>query len=282
MSARYSKPLLVALILSLLSLPVAAQINREDVPELTNIDVVEHLGDHIPLDLKFVDENGQPVILSDYFNHDKPVMLMLGYYECPMLCNLVFNGVADGVEALGWNPGDKFQIVTVSINPKDSPQLAKAKKKNYMESMGLNENDDGWHFLTGEESQSKRLADAVGFKYYYIEEKDQYAHPAVVFLLTADGKISRYLYGLEYKQNDLKLGLLEASEGKVGSTIDRIVLYCYHYDPDAGSYVVFAGNVMKLGGLIVLIFMVILIGGLWLKERHKKASHHPVSTGTTA
>lgn len=266
----------------LITVPVSAQLNKEEVPELMKIDVEEHLGDNIPLDLQFLDEAGNRVTLADYFNQGKPVMMMMGYYECPMLCNLVFNGVADGVEALGWNPGDKFQIVTVSIDPTETPQLAQAKKKNYMESMGLNENDGGWHFLVGDEAQSAALAEALGFEYYYIDEKDQYAHPAVVFLLTEDGKISRYLYGLEYKQNDLKLGLLEASEGKVGSTIDKIILYCYHYDPDAGSYVVFAGNVMKLGGAIVLVLMVILIGGLWWKERRKKVSHHAVNTGMTA
>lgn len=247
-----------------------AQVIKDDVAELKGIDVIEHLGEIIDLDLNFTDETGAEVRLDDYFGNEKPVLLILGYYECPMLCNLVANGVTESIKKMGWLPGEKFQMVTVSINPDEGSPLAMAKKKNYLESLKMNPDDSGWVFLTGEQSQSVALAEAVGFKYYYDESQKQYAHPAVVFILSENGKITRYLYGLEYKPNDLKLALLEASEGKIGSTVDRLILYCFHYDPDANGYVVFAGNLMRLGGVVIMICLSLFLGGLWLKERRRR------------
>jgi protein SCO1 len=245
----------------------AVQENPED---LRKIDVVEHLGDTIPLDLHFADDTGKPVVLSNYFHQGKPVVLILGYYSCPMLCNLVMNGVSDVVKKLDWLPGKEFQIVSVSIDPNETDVLASAKKANYLKAIGKPGIDDGWMYLTGAEDQSKKLADAVGFKYFYIPDKQQYAHPAVLVILTDQGVISRYLYGIEYKDFDMRMALLEASQGKVGGTLDRIILYCYHYDPEAGSYTVFAGNIMRIGGAITLIIMLVLLSWLWLRERRKK------------
>jgi protein SCO1 len=180
------------------------------------------------------------------------------------------NGVSQGVKQLAWLPGKEFQIVSVSIDPTETPVLAAAKKSNYLQDIGKPGINNGWDFLTGPAEQSKQLADAVGFKYYYDEKIDEYAHPAMLTILTEDGTISRYLYGIEYSENDLRLSLLEASQGKIGSTIDRIVLYCYHFDPDAGGYVVFAGNIMRIGGVFTLVVMVILLALLWIKEKRKK------------
>ena len=166
--------------------------------------------------------------------------------------------------------GADYRIVSVSIDPRETEVLASAKKKNYMNSIERVEDYGSWDFLTGEESQSKALSDAVGFKYYYDEEKDIYAHAAVLTVLTETGKISRYLYGIRYEKRDFRMALLEASEGKVGNTIDRILLYCYHYDPDAEGYVVVAGNIMRLGGGLTLVILVVFLGLLWLRERRRK------------
>ena len=259
--------------IGLLVLPVLvkAQVVQEDPEELRGIDVIEHLGDTIPMDLTFTGDDGQPVELGDYFNQGRPVIVILGYYTCPMLCNLVMNGVSEAVKEISWLPGQEFQIVSVSIDPTETEVVASAKKKNYIKDIGKPGIENGWAFLTGEESQSKALADAVGFKYYWDEDEKQYAHAAVLVVMTETGKISRYLYGISYPKLDFKLALMEASEGKVGNTIDKLILYCYHYDPDAGSYTLFAANLMRLGGGLTLAFLVILIGSLWLKGRRKRA-----------
>ena len=254
-----------------------AQVVRDDVPELKGIDVVEHLGDTIPLDLEFTDDHGQPVRLRRYFGQGKPVLLNLAYSNCPMLCTVVLNGVTNGVRELAWRPGSEFQMVTVSIDPRETADVAQARKDRYVASAGTMASEDGWAFLVGEESQSRQLADALGFMYYYDEELQQYAHPAVTFLLTENGVISRYLYGLEYKERDLRLGLLEASEGKIGTTIDRIILYCFHYDPDAKGYVVFAGNIMRLGGVITVVVLALFLGLFWSRERLRHRRQHAIS-----
>ncbi|MEW6413566.1 MAG: SCO family protein [Candidatus Zixiibacteriota bacterium] len=247
-----------------------SQVVMDSVAQLQKIDVEEHLGDTIPMDLMFTDDEGNSVRIGDYFGQDKPVLMVLAYYECPMLCNLILNGIVQGIKDLDWRPGEDYQIVTVSINPRETYELAAAKKKNYLSSLQISSASKGWSFLTGEESQSKALADAFGFKYYWDEKKQQYAHPAVIYLLSEDGKITRYLYGIDYKRQDLKLALLEASEGKIGSTLDKLILYCYHYDPDSEGYVVFAGNVMRLGGVLTLVLLAMFLGGLWYREHHKK------------
>ncbi len=254
----------------------SAQLVRDSVPELMNIDIVEHLGDKLPLDLQFTDDNGKIVTLGEYFGKDKPVLLSLGYYECPMLCNLVFNGISSGVKELGWTPGENFEIVSVSIDPTETPELAAAKKANYIKELEMPDAETGWHFLVGDKLQSEALANAVGFKYYYVKERDEFAHPAAVYLISPDGAISRYLYGIQFIGRDLKLGLVEASEGKVGTTIDRIILYCFHYDPEAKSYVLFAQNIMKLGGVATVAVISLFIGTLWIKD-HMKTSFE--STG---
>lgn len=248
----------------------SAQVTQENNPELNRISVEEHLGDTIPLGLTFTNENGAPVTLGSFFRDGRPVVLVLGYYECPMLCNLVFNGLVDGIRPLSLLPEKDFQIVAVSINPKETPDLAAAKKVNYLKNLGKEIDPSGWEFLVGQQDQIEPLAAAVGFKYFYDEERDQYAHPAVVFVLTPQGVISRYLYGIEFNNNDLKLSLLEASRGQLGSTVDKLILYCFHYDPDAKGYVVVAGNVMKLGGLATMLALGVFVSFLWLGERRKK------------
>jgi len=250
----------------------SGQIADYNPSQLDSIDVIEHPGESIPLDLTFINDRGETVKLGDYFNRGKPVILTLAYYDCPMLCTLVLNGMSDGVRELGWSPGDKYQMITVSIDPKETSGLAAGKKKTYLDNLSIAVAGDGWTFMVGEESQSKTLADAIGFKYFYDKKNKQYAHPAAAFVLTEDGRISRYLYGIEFKSRDLKLALMEASEGKIGTTIDKIILFCYHYDPEAGGYVVFAANVMKLGGGFTLITLAVFLTLMWQIERRKRTA----------
>lgn len=250
--------------------PGYGQTVRDDINELQDIDVDEHLGEYIPLDLEFTDENGETKQIGEYFNGEVPVVLVLAYYNCPMLCTLVLNGLSKAIQSLSLEPGADYRILTVSIDPSETPQLAKTKKKaqiGEIDRLGL---DASWHFFVGRDSMIRALADAVGFKYYYVEEREEYAHPAVLVVLTPDGKVSRYLYGIEFPEIDLRLGLLEASEGKIGSTIDKLILYCYHFDPNANGYTLFAANVMKLGGVATLVILGFFLGGFWLRELQKK------------
>ncbi|MBD3257738.1 SCO family protein [candidate division GN15 bacterium] len=249
---------------------VTAQVVKENDAELDRIDVIEHLGDTIPMDLTFTADNGARVRLVEFFRDDKPVLLTLGYYECPMLCNLVFNGLSDAVKKLDWEPGEDFRMLTVGIDPEEGYELAHSKKMNYLKSLEKDLPESAWMFMAGSDQEARQLADAVGFQYFYDEERDEYAHPAVVVLLSPEGKITRYLYGVDFERQDLRLGLLEASEGKIGNTFDRIILYCFHYDPDADGYSVAAGNVMRLGGALALIVLSTFVGLLWYGERRKK------------
>lgn len=262
--------LLIPVILLSAGLPCLAQQVRNDVPELKRINIREHLGDHIPLNTTFTDDSGRAVTLGDYLNHGKPVILILAYYTCPMLCNLVMNGLSDGLKQLELLPGKDFQIVTISIDPRDPVSLAAAKRKNYLASYGKEGIDAGWRFLVGSQDQIAILADSVGFEYYYDKETEQYAHPAVVMVLTPDGRMSRYLYGISFRKNDLKLALVEASEGKIGTVFDKFLLYCYHYDPDSKGYVLFAANLMKVGGAVTLLLAAIILAIFWLKEKRRK------------
>ncbi len=265
---RLCAPLVLA-VLFMVAVPAAAQVLHDSLPELRNIDVVEHLGEQIPLDTRLVNDRGDTVTLAKYFGQGKPVVMVMGYYNCPMLCQMVLNGLSDGLRTVPWEPGGDYLLLNVSINPRETYELAAAKKRNYLEYFRRDNAADGWHFFVGPEEQTRSLAEALGFRYYYDEARQEYAHAAVAFILSPDGVISRYLYGLTFKANDLKLAILEASEGKIGNTIDRIILYCYHYDPDAKGYVVFASNIMKLGGLLSLILLFIFLAILWLKDRKR-------------
>ncbi len=247
----------------------AAQVLKDDVPELRKIDIIEHLGERIPLDLTFVNDTGDTVQLAEYFHQGKPVIVTLAYYNCPMLCTMVLNGLSDGIREMSLTPEKDFTILTVSINPNETPVLADGKRSRYMDNLGEKGRNNGWRFHVGDSTQSRALANAIGFMYYYDEISKEYAHPAGAFVLTEDGVISRYLYGLEFKARDLKFALIEASQGKIGSTIDRLILYCYHYDPAAKGYVVFAGNVMKLGGVATLLILGAFLGILWGRERRR-------------
>ena len=252
------------------SLSALGQVQPDDVPRvLEGVDIIEHLDDPLPLDLEFTNEHGDTVKLGDYFQQDRPVIITLNYYRCPMLCTLQLNGMVKGLKDLKWKPGKEFQIVTISIAPDETYELASAKKSAYVKSY-TPEAEDGWAFLTGSAENSRSVADAIGFGYYWNEDKQEWAHAAAIFVSTPDGRISRYLYGTDYFADDLKLSLLEASEGRIGNTVDRFIMWCFHYDDTTGQYTVAVMNIMRLLGFITVIVLAVGLLIMWKRDVDKQ------------
>jgi protein SCO1/2 len=232
---------------------VAAQAtDSQPPPILREVGIDQHLDQQVPLDLVFHDETGQAVQLGQYFG-SKPVILALVYYECPMLCTLTLNGLVSALKVLSFDVGNQFNVVTVSFNPQETPALAAAKKQTYLERYGRVGAEQGWHFLTGDAAAIQRLTEAVGFRYVYDAEQKQYAHAAGITLLTPQGKIARYFFGVEFSPRDLRLGLVEASHNQIGSPVDQLLLYCYHYDPTTGKYGAVAMNMVRVGGVLTVL-----------------------------
>lgn len=238
--------------------PAAAQDPLpQDLIKLSQFD--QNLDAQLPLDLTFTDSTGQQVKLGNYFG-DKPVILSLGYYECPMLCSLVRNGMFDSLQQLDFTIGEDFQVVIVSIDPDETPEIAEAKRRASMMEYGRSTSPEGWNFLVGAEENIKQLADTVGFKYAYDPKIDEYVHPSGIMIVTPQGRVARYLYGIEYPATDLRLGLVEASQNKIGSPVDQLLLTCYHYDPVSGEYTLAIMNIIRIVG----VSTVLIIGGLLL------------------
>ncbi len=237
----------------------------------------QRLDEQVPLDLNFRNERGQTVRLGDYFGN-KPVILSLVYYECPMLCTQVLNGQVTSLREVSFNVGEQFNVVTVSFNPRETPALAAAKKEMYLSSYGRPGADQGWHFLTGDPKAIASLADSVGFHYVYDALLNQYAHASGIMVLTPQGRISRYFYGIDYSPRDLRLGLVEASAGKIGSPVDQIMLLCYHYDPTTGKYGVMVTNSLRIGGIIIVLLIVTLFFLLQRRVRRRKPKADPTWT----
>ena len=233
---------------------------------LSKIGIDQRLNEQVPLDLAFVDETGRDVKLREYFGK-RPVLLALVYYECPMLCTQVLNGVTGALKVLSFDVGKEFDVVAVSINPKEGPGLASAKKNAYLERYGRPATADGWHFLTGRDESIRALANAVGFRYAYDEEIKQYAHGAGVELLTPKGVIARYFYGIEYAPRDIRLGIIEASEERIGSPIDSVLLLCYHYDPATGRYGATAMTLVRIGAVMTMIGFAVFLFTAIRRER---------------
>jgi protein SCO1/2 len=234
--------------------------------ELEGVGVEEKLNAQLPLETPFLNEQGKEVKLGNFFQGNKPVLLTLVYYRCPMLCNLILNGVIDAMKPLDIMPGEDFEIVTISFDPLETPQLAQFKKQNYLQEYGKPEAAQGWHFLTGKEKNIQAVADAVGFHYKYNTETEEYMHASSIFICTPDGRISRYLYGIMYDPQTLRLSLIEASEGKIGSTLDQILLYCFHYDSATGRYAPVAMNIMRAGGALTFLILAAVLSVFWRRE----------------
>jgi protein SCO1/2 len=234
---------------------------------LNGVGIDQKLNDQLPLDLVFKDEKGASVKLGDYFGK-RPVVLSLVYYQCPMLCNQVLNGMVTAFKVMAFKPGEEFEVVTVSFDPRETYELAAAKKSTYVNYLPETRRAGaaaGWHFLTGDEASIKRLTDAAGFRYHFDEATNQFAHASAIFVTTPQGKLARYFYGIEYAPRDLRLGLIEAADNKIGSPVDQLLLYCYHYDPATGKYGARVMNVMRAGGIVTLLAMV----GMFLIMRRR-------------
>ncbi len=217
------------------------------------VGIDQRLNDQVPLDLVFRDEEGHSVTLGSYFQ-SKPVILSLVYYECPMLCTEILNGMVESFRKLNFTVGNELSVISVSINPKETSALAAKKKQHYLLSYARTGSEKGWHFLTGDETSIRALAKAVGFRYMYDEKTGQYAHGSGIMIVTPEGKLARYFFGIEYPAKDLRFALMEASRNKIGSPVDKLMLLCYHYDPLTGKYGLIIANVLRIaGGLTVLV-----------------------------
>src|SRR5688572_28237390 len=238
--------------------------------ELQNIGIDEKSGTTLPLDLKFVDETGKTVQLRDYFGNNRPVVLQLSYFGCPSLCSLVSNGLVESLNDLTLTMGKEFDVINVSFDPAETARLAKLKKQSCLDAYTRPAGAEAWHFLTGNPAEIKRLTDAVGFRYKWVESSRQFSHPAALILLTPDGKVSRYLYGVKYEPRTLRLSLVEASEGKIGTTVDRFILTCFHYDSYAGKYTPVAMTIMRAGGVVTVITITAIIVFLIRREKRRE------------
>ncbi|UCF36049.1 MAG: SCO family protein [Acidobacteriota bacterium] len=246
--------------------PVQGQEAAKQPEALENVGLDQKLGSQVPLNLNFLDESGAPVTLGDYFG-EKPVILTLVYYECPMLCTYILNGTLRAMRAMEFSAGNEFDVVTVSINPDETPELAMSKKVEYLENYQRESGQKGWHFLTGTEDQIKTLADAVGFRYTYDPASGEYVHASGIMVLTPDGQVARYFYGVEYSPRDLRLGLVEASNNEIGSPTDQVLLFCYQYNPLTGKYSFAILSILRVAGALTLIGIALLITLLIRRER---------------
>jgi protein SCO1 len=249
---------------------------RTGLPKaLLDVGLDQKLNQQAPLDLVFDDENGRPVTLGQYFGK-RPVVLSLVYYDCPMLCTQVLNAMTSAFRVISFNPGEQYEIVTVSFDPREKPALAAAKKQMYVNYLPPEKRAgaiNGWHFLTGDQTNIKHLTEAVGFRYHWDKETKQFAHASGIMVLTPEGKLAQYYYGIEYSARDLRLGLVEASANKIGTPVDQLLLYCYHYDPATGKYGAVVMNIMRLGGIVTVCAIVVLL--LLLRRRSESPIQNP-------
>jgi protein SCO1/2 len=257
-----------------LTLPASAQINsglmsppaNTRPPRLENVGIEQHLDAQVPPGLTFVDDSGEPVKLGDYFGK-KPLILNLVYYNCTMLCGEALAGLASAMRLIKFDVGNEFDVITVSFDPRETPQMAAAKKKDFVDRYGRASAAQGWHFLTGQQDSINALTKAVGFQYRYDPKTNQYAHATAIMVLTPQGRISRYFYGVDFPPKDLRMGLVEASQSKIGNAVDAVLLYCYHYDPETGKYGAIIGNILRLAAAATIVLIGGLILILWRLDR---------------
>ncbi len=229
----------------------------------------EHLGLPVDLGLTFIAEDGREVALREFFEKGRPVILNLVYYSCPNLCDLILNGETVSIHEIPWTPGKEYEIVTISIDPSETNEIASQKKATYLRA--FDRPAPGWHFLADHQGHAKTLAEQVGYHYRYDQRQQQFVHPAAIMILTPEGKIARYLYGVRFSPRDVRFALTEASEGRPSLSIDKILLWCYHYDPLANKYVLFASNAMRVGGALTVLIMALFLGRMFRLERRRMA-----------
>ncbi len=262
------KSLLIALIASTVGNGFAAATTGNApvlLKELHGIGIDQNLDAQVPLDAQFSDESGRSVRLGDYLRN-RPAILALVYYQCTMLCNQILNGVVAGLRPLSLQPGKDFDVIAISINPRETPELARAKRDRYVRLYSSRAGPAGWHFLTGTDANIHAVADAVGFHYRYDPKNDIFLHASGIMVLTPRGKAARYFYGVEYQPKDLKLGLIEASRNRIGSAVDQILLFCFHYDPSTGKYTAAVTNLLRVSAGIMLLVFAGTLGVLWRRD----------------
>jgi protein SCO1 len=264
----------IALAFFLVSICASAQINSGVMsppantrpPRLQNVGIEQHLDSQVPPDLAFVDDTGKNVKLGDYFGR-KPLILNLVYFNCTMLCGEELAGLASAMRLVKFDVGNEFDVITVSFDPRETPAMAAAKKKDYVGRYGRANAASGWHFLTGSAASIDALTKAVGFQYQYDAQTNQYAHATAIMVLTPEGHISRYFYGVDFPPKDLRLGLVEASQKKIGNPVDAVLLYCYHYNPATGKYGAMVANILRLGAALTIVLLGGMILILWRLDR---------------
>jgi protein SCO1/2 len=272
---------MLAVLLAMLY-PVTAEAQRtEPAPTgMQDVGVTEKLDAQVPPGLPFVDTRERDVTLGDFFDGNRPVVLTLNYSNCPMLCSMQLNGLFDGLEDLEWSLGENFQMVTISIDPKESPIRARQTKQKYLRAYGRPGVGDGWHLLTGDEENIKRVADSVGFRYKYLPDSGEFSHVAAIMILTPDGRVSKYLYGIEYPAQTLRLALVEAADGKIGTPVDQLLLFCFRYDAAKGRYGPAAVRLVQIGGTLTAVLLFGVIAAFWRREVKKgKPSQQAEVTG---
>ena len=249
------------------------RVTDNGLPKVLNeVGIQQKLNENIPLDVEFKNEDGQIVKLGEYFGK-RPVILALVYYECPMLCSEVLNGLTGSVKGISFEAGKDFDVVAISFDARENekPDLAKNKKESYVKRYGREGTSDGWHFLTGTQDSIDKITKAAGFGYEWDESTQQFAHAGAIMILTPEGKLSKYLYGIDYAPKDVKFSIMEASESKVGSPVDQLMLYCYHYDPSRGKYGLEIFRVLRITGVLTLLVMGTMFFVFW--RRNKKTEH---------
>ncbi len=266
MGKRFMRGTLFALLTGAAGLAAHGQVPAPQ-PPVQEVGIDQRLDEQIPPDIELFNEEGEAVQLGEYFG-EKPVIFALVYFSCPSQCNLVLDGILQALRVLNFDAGEEFQVVTVSFDPSDTADVAKARKVMYSEMYGRDGADEGWHFLTGEQDQITALTEAVGFRYVYDENTEQFAHSNGIILATPTGRIAQYFYGLEYSPRDLRLAMVEASNERIGSVVDEILLLCYAYDPTTGQYGVVIMNIIRLAGGLTLL---VLGGFVFMALRRERA-----------
>jgi protein SCO1/2 len=243
-------------------------------PALKEVGIEQKLGEQMPLDTELKDEDGRAVKLGNYFNTGRPVIIAFVYYECPMLCNQVLNGLTGSLKGISFDAGKDFDVVAISFDARehDKADLAKNKKASYMERYGRPGTEKGWHFLTGTQESIDKVTSAAGFSYKWDEKSNQFAHAAGVMIATPDGRLSRYFYGIDYSPKDVKFGLMESNGNKIGSAAEQLLLYCYHYDPATGKYGLAILRVMRLGGVLTLVGMGLAGFAFWRRNKRREVN----------
>ncbi len=255
----------------------------EKINALEGVGITEHLDAQLPLEITFKDDSGNDVVLGQYFTNEKPIIITLNYYRCPMLCSLTLNGLTTGLEEMDWTLGEEFEVITLSINPDEKPPLAKKNKEGYLGHYSREGAEKGWHFLTGDQENITKLADSLGFGYVFDSNTGEFHHTASIMFITPDGRISKYMNDVQFKGQDLRFALIEASEGRIGTMLDTLLLFnCFQYDPDSNSYTPAAWKLMRTGGVLMLVVLGVGLAvlGFTSSDRLKKSQNN--SDGTTS